>query len=147
MATLIEILVIQQSSTSGSLHQEECQYSLPELQKHHYNETRRKEGRKEGRAFVARLNCQISFSLKDKKKHILVTNIHTFWHLGLVCILLLEAIISLAGKKILLFDCVFLFLCFPSPGLSSGVASPMHTNKIHTAPHLVTQFPHGRAPL
>lgn len=38
--------------------------------------TTKPEGRKEGRAFVARLNCQISFSLKDKKKHILVTNTH-----------------------------------------------------------------------
>lgn len=70
----------------------------------------------------------MSFSHKDKKKHIWVTNIHNFWHLDLVCILLLEAIISLVGKKILLFVCgvfFFLFFCaFPPRDCSPVLPHP-----------------------
>lgn len=63
---------------------------------------------------MARFNCQMPFCHKDKKhKHIFShQHIHTFWHLEFVCILLLEAIISLAGKK---YCCVFVvyFCAFP----------------------------------
>lgn len=103
-------------SLSSKLHQEDCPYPLPVLLNIHNMKNRR-----EKKNSTASINCHKSSP--SSKSHIYWHNIHAPFLKRKLCVhTSVRSHHITYGEEILLFVCG-LFLCFSSPGLSSGVLS------------------------